>query len=217
MEATADKPKSAPLEEQPPQNTQPAGSGPAAQASAPAPKTVDTKNLAATGTISAIKGLMAEVHITGERPKEKEILILEEFPDIQLQVDFFKKGSAVCVNLTNRQELRCGQKVLRTGQGITVPVGSSAMGRVFNALGEPLDKGERVTENRRSIHSPSNTKSFAGGGKVELLETGLKVIDFLTPFVKGRKVGIVGGAGVGKTVLTMEMIHNVTKDNKKAV
>ncbi len=86
------------------------------------------------------------------------------------------------------------------------------MGRVFNALGEPLDKGVEVTENRRPISVPTGTRSYRDSSKLELLETGLKVIDFLTPFVKGRKIGVIGGAGVGKTVLTMEMIHNVTMD-----
>jgi F-type H+-transporting ATPase subunit beta len=85
------------------------------------------------------------------------------------------------------------------------------MGRVFNALGEPLDKAPGITENRRVISEPSGTRSYRSSDKLELLETGLKVIDFLTPFVKGRKIGVIGGAGVGKTVLTMEMIHNVTQ------
>jgi F-type H+-transporting ATPase subunit beta len=88
------------------------------------------------------------------------------------------------------------------------------MGRVFNALGDPLDEGPGVPDNRRPISEPTGTKSYRSSKKLELLETGLKVIDFLTPFVKGRKIGIVGGAGVGKTVLTMEMIHNVTRSEK---
>lgn len=97
-------------------------------------------------------------------------------------------------------------------QKVSVPVGPATMGRVFNALGEPLDKGEAITENLRPISVPTNTTSYRDSTKLELLETGLKVIDFLTPFVKGRKIGVIGGAGVGKTVLTMEMIHNVTMD-----
>jgi F-type H+-transporting ATPase subunit beta len=87
------------------------------------------------------------------------------------------------------------------------------MGRVFNALGEPLDNGPAIEENRRSITEPSGIKTYRSAEKLELLETGLKVIDFLTPFVKGRKIGIVGGAGVGKTVLTTEMINNVAKSS----
>jgi F-type H+-transporting ATPase subunit beta len=109
--------------------------------------------------------------------------------------------------------LRCGQKVVRGNKKVSVPVGPATMGRVFNALGDPLDEGEAIAENRRVISEPSGIKTYRGSQKMELLETGLKVIDFMTPFVKGRKIGIVGGAGVGKTVLTMEMIHNVTRND----
>src|SRR5262249_34652982 len=124
---------------------------------------------------------------------------------------------AICINLTNSQVLRCGQKVSRSHTKVSVPVGPATLGRVFNALGEPLDEAPGVQENRRAISEPSGIKSYQGSQKLELLETGLKVIDSLTPFVKGRKIGIVGGAGVGKTVLTMEMIHNVTRSNSKSL
>ena len=130
---------------------------------------------------------------------------------------YFRAGTAVCLNLANSQDLRCGQKVAADHTKVTVPVGPKTMGRVFNALGEPLDEAPGVDENRRAITEPTGTNSYRDSSKLELLETGLKVIDFLTPFVKGRKIGIVGGAGVGKTVLTMEMIHNVTRNDKKPV
>lgn len=166
------------------------------------------------GIIQSLRGLMVEVQITGERPDSKELLIVEGYPEVFLEVSFFKSTTAVCVNLTNSQVLRCGQAVARSHTKVTVPVGPKTMGRVFNALGEPLDEGPPVNENRRAISEPAGTKSYRSSQKLELLETGLKVIDFLTPFVKGRKIGIVGGAGVGKTVLTMEMIHNVTRSEK---
>lgn len=173
------------------------------------------KNSAANvGTIRALRGLMVEVEILGERPEEKELLIVEEYPEVFLEVSFFKPGTAVCINLTNSQELRCGQKIRRSATKVSVPVGPATLGRVFNALGEPLDEGQPVQDNRRVISEAGGTKSYRSSDKLELLETGLKVIDFLTPFVKGRKIGIVGGAGVGKTVLTMEMIHNVTRNEK---
>lgn len=170
--------------------------------------------LGKVGVITSLRGLMVEVEILGERPEEKELLAVEAHPEVFLEVSFFKADTAVCVNLTNSQVLRCGQKVLRSGSKVTVPVGPKTMGRVFNALGEPLDNGEDIKDNRRVISEATGTKSYRGSQKMELLETGLKVIDFLTPFVKGRKIGIVGGAGVGKTVLTMEMIHNVTRNAK---
>lgn len=166
------------------------------------------------GVIQSLRGLMVEVEILGERPEEKELLVVEGHPEVFLEVSFFKPDTAVCVNLTNSQVLRCGQKVTRSHNKVTVPVGDKTMGRVFNALGEPLDNGPDITDGRRAIREASGTKSYRSSQKLELLETGLKVIDFLTPFVKGRKIGIVGGAGVGKTVLTMEMIHNVTRNEK---
>jgi F-type H+-transporting ATPase subunit beta len=166
------------------------------------------------GTIQSLRGLMVEVQLLGEQPEAKELLAVEGFPEVFLEVSFFRADAVVCVNLTNSQVLRCGQKVFRSHTKVSVPVGPTTLGRVFSALGEPLDNGPRITENRRPISEASGTKSYRGSQKLELLETGLKVIDFLTPFVKGRKIGIVGGAGVGKTVLTMEMIHNVTRNEK---
>ena len=169
------------------------------------------------GTIVSLRGLMVEVEITGERPDIKELLTLEGHPEVFLEVNFFRSGKAVCINLNNSQVLSCGQKVSRSKQKVTVPVGPDTLGRVFNALGEPLDEGKPVNTNRRAIAEPSGTKSYRNSEKLEMLETGLKVIDFLTPFVKGRKIGIVGGAGVGKTVLTTEMIHNVTQSANKSL
>jgi F-type H+-transporting ATPase subunit beta len=166
------------------------------------------------GVITSLKGLTVEIQIIGERPDIKELLAVEGHPEVFLEVNFFKADAAVCLNLTNSQVLQCGQNVSRTHKKVTIPVGEKTMGRVFNALGEPLDKGPAIETNRRPINEPSGIKKYRSAEKLELLETGLKVIDFLTPFVKGRKIGIVGGAGVGKTVLTMEMINNVTRNKK---
>jgi F-type H+-transporting ATPase subunit beta len=175
---------------------------------------VATPNKQKVGVIRSLRGLMVEVEVLGERPEEKELLTVDEYPEVFLEVSFFDANRVVCINLTNSQVLRCGQKISRSGSKISVPVGPATLGRVFNALGEPLDNGPVLPENRRVISEPTGTKSYRNSKKLELLETGLKVIDFLTPFVKGRKIGIVGGAGVGKTILTMEMIHNVTRNEK---
>ncbi len=168
------------------------------------------------GIITVLRGLTVEISIIGEYPEIKELLAVEGHPEVFLEVTFFRKGKAVCLNLNNNQVVACGMKVSRTHNKVSVPVGPATMGRVFNALGEPLDKGEPILENRRPISVATNTTSYRDSTKLELLETGLKVIDFLTPFVKGRKIGVIGGAGVGKTVLTMEMIHNVTQSKSGA-
>jgi F-type H+-transporting ATPase subunit beta len=172
---------------------------------------------ASVGVIDSLRGFMVEVEILDDRPEEKELLAVEGHPEIFLEVSYFKPNRAVCINLTNSPVLRCGMKVSRSNKKVSVPVGPKTLGRVFNALGEPLDEGEGVNDIRRNITEPSGIKKYRQTSKLELLTTGLKVIDFLTPFVKGRKIGIVGGAGVGKTVLTMEMIHNVTHGNEKSL
>jgi len=166
------------------------------------------------GKITALRGLMVEIEISEVNPEEHELLEVEGLNNVLLEVNFFVKGGAVCVNMNNSVELRCGMGVRRTKKKISVPVGPKTLGRVFNAMGDPLDNGPAITDNRRNISEPQGTKDYRSKADPELLETGLKVIDFLTPFVKGRKIGIIGGAGVGKTVLTMEMIHNVTQASK---
>ena len=177
-------------------------------------KSEDVSTSDVVGVISGMRGLTVEVRITGSQPDSRELLDVEGMKDVFLEVGFFRTNTAVCLNLNNAHGLRCGQKVSRTGTKVTIPVGAATAGRVFNALGEPLDNGKPVTENRRTVNEPTGTRSYRDSSKLEMLTTGLKVIDFLTPFVKGRKIGIVGGAGVGKTVLTTEMIHNVAKDDK---
>lgn len=185
-----------------------------APAKPPTSKPVEEPEGEYVGIIQGMRGLTVEVQILGDLPEVKELLHVEGYPEIFLEVSYFKPGMAICINLANSLMLRCGQKITRTRKKVTVPVGPTTLGRVFNALGEPLDEGPEDNNNRRSVADPVGTKSYRSSKKLELLETGLKVIDFMTPFVKGRKIGIIGGAGVGKTVLTTEMIHNVSKSDK---
>ena len=103
-----------------------------------------------------------------------------------------------------------GMEVVDLGEPITVPVGNAALGRILNVLGEPVDEGKPIppTAERWPIHR--ETPKFVDlEPKTELFETGIKVIDLIAPFVKGGKIGLFGGAGVGKTVVIMELIHNV--------
>jgi F-type H+-transporting ATPase subunit beta len=104
-------------------------------------------------------------------------------------------------------------EVVDTGRPISVPVGQATLGRIFNVLGEPIDeKGPVETELRHPIHRPA--PSFEEQStKVEIFETGIKVVDLLAPYIKGGKVGLFGGAGVGKTVLIQELIHNIAKQH----
>src|SRR5918994_454782 len=110
--------------------------------------------------------------------------------------------------------LKRGQRVVDTGSPITVPVGDKTLGRLFNLLGETIDEGEEVeTEERWPIH-----RKAPGAEELtptqDILETGIKVIDLLAPYAKGGKVGLFGGAGVGKTVLIQELIRNIAEEHE---
>ncbi len=118
---------------------------------------------------------------------------------------------ARCVALSSTDGLVRGQKVLDRGEAISVPVGESTLGRIFNVLGETVDEGGPVqAKERRPIHQKAPLLEDLEP-KVEIFETGIKVIDFLAPYTRGGKTGLFGGAGVGKTVIIQELINNVAK------
>src|SRR5690606_41511319 len=107
--------------------------------------------------------------------------------------------------------LRRGMKVSDTGEAISVPVGHGTLGRIMDVLGRPIDEaGEIEADERRPIHNKAPNFDELSPS-VELLETGIKVIDLICPFAKGGKFGLFGGAGVGKTVIMMERINNIAK------
>ena len=109
--------------------------------------------------------------------------------------------------------LQRGDRVIDTGGPITVPVGDATLGRIFNLLGEPIDLGDPVeTEERWPIHRDAPDVADLMP-TTEMLETGIKVVDLLAPYAKGGKVGLFGGAGVGKTVLIQELIHNLATEH----
>lgn len=176
---------------------------------------MNTEAGAVVGRIVSIRGLVCEVAIVGVRPAPRHLVTLADNPEVALEViDYPNEYTARCINVSGSNVVRRGATVLATGETITVPEGAGVLGRVMNALGEPVDGGPAIEGRRRSIYNQAKV-SAATVLKPELLETGIKVIDFFTPFVKGRKIGIIGGAGVGKTVLTMELIHNIAKDDTK--
>jgi len=119
-----------------------------------------------------------------------------------------------CIAMGTTDGLVRGQEVYDTGDAITVPVGEAVLGRMFDVTGSPIDGKEDVPEStvRRGIHQTPPTFEEQST-KAEIMETGIKVIDLLCPFLKGGKVGLFGGAGVGKTVIIQEFIHNVAKQH----
>jgi F-type H+-transporting ATPase subunit beta len=119
------------------------------------------------------------------------------------------EGRVRCVALKPTEGLVRGMKAIDTGGPITVPVGRATLGRVLNVLGEPVDKlGPVKTETRYPIHRPAPTLENQSTS-LEMFETGIKVVDLMEPYLKGGKIGLFGGAGVGKTVIIQELIHNV--------
>ncbi|HLC18185.1 MAG TPA: F0F1 ATP synthase subunit beta, partial [Thermodesulfobacteriota bacterium] len=114
-----------------------------------------------------------------------------------------------CIAMDSTEGLVRGAEAMDTGTGISVPVGRPVLGRIINVVGEPVDEGGPVkTEKTLPIHRPAPT-FVEQSTKMEVFETGIKVVDLMTPYLKGGKIGLFGGAGVGKTVLIMELINNV--------
>lgn len=166
------------------------------------------------GKIIAIRGVVVDVEFKkDETPKVYDALILSsKDKKLTLEVEaVLGLGKVRTVAMGDVYGLKRGMKVINTGEPIKVPVGKETQGRIFNVLGEPVDElGAVKTKEYASIHNnpPLLTSQSV---KQEIFETGIKVIDLIAPFIKGGKVAVFGGAGVGKTVLIQEMIHNVAK------
>ena len=120
---------------------------------------------------------------------------------------------ARCIMLASSEGLQKGMEVTATGAGIKVPVGEKTLGRLFNVLGETIDNGEPITDSEKWVIHRKAPSFEEQSPAVEVLETGIKVIDLLTPYAKGGKIGLFGGAGVGKTVLIQELIHNIATEH----
>ena len=120
---------------------------------------------------------------------------------------------ARCIMLASSEGLQKGMEVTATGAGIKVPVGEKTLGRLFNVLGETIDNGEQITDSEKWVIHRKAPSFEEQSPAVEVLETGIKVIDLLTPYAKGGKIGLFGGAGVGKTVLIQELIRNIATEH----
>lgn len=166
------------------------------------------------GYVISIKDLVVRIQFPETVPALGEIVVVKNNHDTKLLVDHLEPGGvAFCLNVRSDRRIHKGMEAETTSRGIEIPVGDVTIGRIFDALGDPLDGQPPVTGSvkyKDILRLPPRTTDFKVK-KPEILETGIKVIDFFTPFVKGRKMGIIGGAGVGKTVLTMELINNIAR------
>ena len=167
------------------------------------------------GTIISVKDLVVRVQFDEDPPSVNELVQIQNQHGTQLLVDHLEAGGiAFCLNVRSDRQMTKGMLADRTHKGIEIPTGVRTIGRILNALGDPLDGQPAVAGDdlkyKDILKLPPRSTNFTVA-KPEILETGIKVIDFFTPFVKGRKIGIIGGAGVGKTVLTMELINNIAR------
>src|SRR3954452_6729447 len=182
------------------------------------------------GTVEQITGVVIEAVFPDELPEINHALHIrktdamreEEEEDVAGTADEFltlevqqhlgdDRVRAVAMDSTDG--LQRGAEVIDTGGPISVPVGRATLGRLFNLLGDPIDnKGDVEVEERWPIHrdAPGVTDLTP---TTEMLETGIKVVDLLAPYAKGGKVGLFGGAGVGKTVIILELIHNLAQEH----
>ncbi len=167
-----------------------------------------------TGTIVQIIGAVVDVEFPRDAiPKIYDALKLED-RDLTLEVQQqLGDGVVRTIAMGSSEGLRRGLSVADTGSPIEVPVGEKTLGRIMDVLGTPIDRAGPIgEEDRRPIHrSPPSYEDQAAS--TELLETGVKVIDLIMPIAKGGKIGLFGGAGVGKTVCLMELINNIAKEH----
>ena len=165
------------------------------------------------GSVSQVMGAVVDVRFEGDLPAILNALHVEnQGKRLVLEVAQHLGESVVrTVAMDTTDGLVRGKEVVDTGGPITVPVGPETLGRIINVIGEPVDeRGEVVTKMRLPIHRPA-PEFVEQSTETEILSTGIKVIDLIEPYPKGGKVGLFGGAGVGKTVIIMELINNIAK------
>lgn len=173
------------------------------------------------GEIVAIRGVVVDIQFKeNETPNIYDALVVEFFDNfgqkqkLVLETEaIIGKGKVRAVAMGSPYGLRRGLTVINTQEPIKVPVGINSLGRIFNVLGEPIDEaGEIKTEKKYPIHRQP-PRFLEQSVKQEVFETGIKIIDLLVPFLKGGKIAVFGGAGVGKTVLIQELIRNVATEH----
>jgi F-type H+-transporting ATPase subunit beta len=170
----------------------------------------DSKNI---GYITQVISAVVDVKFEGELPAILNALHMQhEGKKLVLEVaQHLGEGSVRCIAMDSTDGLVRGQEVVDTGAPISIPVGRETLGRIINVIGEPIDeRGPVTTKLTAPIHAPA-PEFVDQSTESEILVTGIKVVDLLAPYAKGGKIGLFGGAGVGKTVLIMELINNIAK------
>ncbi|MSR84909.1 F0F1 ATP synthase subunit beta [Candidatus Uhrbacteria bacterium] len=167
------------------------------------------------GTILQVIGPVVDVGFEGKVPPLLSGLVIERKEgNVVLEVEQHLPGSRVrTIAMSSTDGLKRGMPVKNSGRPISVPVGKETLGRMFNVIGETIDGKEPVKAKQHAPIHRSAPAFHTQSTKTEILETGIKVIDLICPFLKGGKVGLFGGAGVGKTVVIMELIRNIASEH----
>ena len=168
------------------------------------------------GKIVQVMGPVVDVEFTDQNlPSIKDALTVELNGEKRVMevAQHIGNHTVRCIMLASSDGLSKDMEVTATGAGISVPVGRETLGRLFNVLGETIDKGEQLTEAKHWVIHRDPPTFEEQSPVVEILETGIKVIDLLAPYAKGGKIGLFGGAGVGKTVLIQELISNIATEH----
>ena len=169
------------------------------------------------GKIVQVSGPVVDCEFQeGQLPKIREALRVQVEDEVRTMevAQHMDEHTVRCIMLAPSEGLSRGMTVEATGRGISVPVGDATLGRMFNVLGDPIDGGEALPASTEKWSIHRQAPSFAEQSPVvSILETGIKVIDLLEPYAKGGKIGLFGGAGVGKTVLIQELITNVASEH----
>ncbi len=166
-----------------------------------------------TGRITQVIGAVVDVQFDGHLPAILNALETDNHGNrLVLEVaQHLGEATVRTIAMDTSEGLVRGQEVTDTGQAISVPVGDGTLGRIINVIGEPVDEaGPVVHKERRAIHQPAPSYTEQST-EAQILITGIKVVDLLAPYARGGKIGLFGGAGVGKTIMIMELINNVAK------
>ncbi|MCH8153716.1 MAG: F0F1 ATP synthase subunit beta [Proteobacteria bacterium] len=169
------------------------------------------KNL--VGKVTQVLGAVIDVHFDGDLPAILNAIETDNHGNrLVLEVaQHLGENTVRTIAMDSTEGMVRGQEVVDTGSPITMPVGPKTLGRILNVIGEPVDeRGPVETEMRLPIHRPAPAY-VEQSTETEILVTGIKVVDLLAPYVRGGKIGLFGGAGVGKTVIIMELINNIAK------
>jgi F-type H+-transporting ATPase subunit beta len=167
------------------------------------------------GSVVRVMGPIIDLHFDGNLPAILNAVEIEKPDHSKLVVEVLLHqgdGIARCIAMQATEGVARGLPARDSGSPITVPVGKEVLGRMFNVTGQAIDGGPELTAHRASIHreAPSLEEQRSG---TEVFETGIKVIDLIAPYAKGGKIGLFGGAGVGKTVIIMELIRNIASEH----